>query len=149
MFIGGVDMPEIRYCKECRRIFRYVSGPVLCDECKKKDEEEYERVKAFLKEFPGANMQEVSSATGVKPAKIYRWLKEERLEVSEGSPVALNCERCGVRIRSGRFCIDCSKLLAKEILQARSDLQRRLERGKALYKDEYGLYYKHKRYESE
>ena len=60
-------------------------------------------------------MQEVSDATGVKSSKIYRWLKQERLEVSEGSPVALNFEKCGIRIRSGRFCVECSKILAKEM----------------------------------
>jgi len=144
MIIGGVYMPEIRYCKECRRIFQYLNGPVLCEVCRKKDDEDFEKVRNFLRDYPGANMQEVSNATGVKPSKIHRWLKEERLEVSEGSPVALNCERCGIRIRSGRFCVECSKLLAKEIMQARSDLRQRLERDRAFDKDGYGLYYKHK-----
>lgn len=138
-------MPEIRYCKECHRIFQYFSGPVLCEECKKKDEEEYEKVRAFLRDYPGANMQEVSNITGVKASKIYRWLKEERLEVCEGSPVALNCERCGTRIRSGRFCVECSKALAREIMQAKGELRDHLQRGRASFeKDEFGLYYKHK-----
>ena len=138
-------MPEIRYCKECRRIFQYVSGPVLCNFCKKKDDEEFEKVRVFLRDYPGATMQEVSNVTGVKPGKIHRWLKEERLEVSEGSPVALNCEKCGIRIRSGRFCVDCSRSLAREMMQARSDLQHRMSKGStSLDKDEFGLYYKHK-----
>ncbi|AGC69538.1 flagellar operon protein YvyF [Thermoclostridium stercorarium subsp. stercorarium DSM 8532] len=138
-------MPEIRYCKECHRIFQYMGGPVLCSYCRKKDDEEFEKVRAFLKEYPGATMQEVSNATGVKPSKINRWLKEERLEVSEGSPVALNCERCGVRIRSGRFCIECSKMLAREMMQASGDLRQRLGRERVPFeKDEFGLYYKHK-----
>ncbi len=138
-------MPEIRYCRECRRIFQYVTGPVLCDSCRKIEEEEFDKVRNFLKDYPGANMQEVSDATGVKSSKIYRWLKQERLEVSEGSPVALNCEKCGIRIRSGRFCVECSKILAKEMMQARSELQQRLQKGGlSVGKDEFGLYYKHR-----
>lgn len=138
-------MPELRYCKECHRLFQYISGPVVCDACKKKDDEEYEKVRAYLREFPGANMQEVAQQTGVEPRKILRWLKEERLEVCEGSPVALNCEKCGVRIRSGRFCPECSKALAKEIMQARGELQNRMNKGSGSFeKDEFGLYYKHK-----
>ncbi|HEY8422471.1 MAG TPA: flagellar operon protein YvyF [Thermoclostridium sp.] len=138
-------MPEIKYCKECRRIFQYESGPVLCSFCRKKDDEEFEKVRVFLRDFPGATMQEVSNVTGVSPSKIHRWLKEERLEVVEGSPVALNCEKCGVRIRSGRFCVECSKSLAKEMLQARNDLQHHLGRGSSAFdKNNFGLYYKHK-----
>lgn len=140
-------MPEIRYCKNCRKMFQYVSGDQLCPVCKKIDEEEYEKVRAFLRDFPGANMKEVSDNTGVSPNKINRWLKEERLEVSEGSPVALNCESCGVRIRSGRFCIECSKGLAREMMNAGRELRDSLaksrdRRGES--KEEYGLYYKHK-----
>jgi len=142
-------MPEIKYCKECKRIFQYVSGPVLCSFCRKKDDEEFEKVRTFLRDFPGATMQEVSQATGVSTTKIHRWLKEERLEVVEGSPVALNCEKCGVRIRSGRFCVDCAKSLAKEMLQARNDLQQRLGKNTSLDKDNFGLYYKHYRNKSE
>lgn len=142
-------MPELRYCKECRKLFQYVSGIALCPECKKKDDKEFEQVRSFLRDYPGANMQEVSQYTGVNPNKINRWLKEERLEVSEGSPVAINCEKCGVRIRSGRFCVECSKSLAREIMQARNEMKRRLGMGDksnaSFDKDEFGLYYKHKR----
>ncbi|NLG89099.1 MAG: flagellar operon protein YvyF [Clostridiaceae bacterium] len=146
-------MPEIKYCRECRKIFQYVSGPVLCPVCRKIDEEEFEKVRKFLREFPGANMQEVSDNTGVSPVKISRWLKEERLEVSEDSPVALNCEKCGVRIRSGRFCVECSKGLAREMMSAGMELkqslskmsERKLDRG--FDKNEFGLYYKHKDHE--
>jgi flagellar operon protein (TIGR03826 family) len=142
-------MPEIRYCRQCRKMFQYVAGSVLCPVCKKIDEEEFEKVRNFLRDFPGANMQEVSSNTGVSPNKINRWLKEERLEVSEDSPVALNCENCGIRIRSGRFCIECSKQLAREMMDAGRKLRDSLQRtgrktGFGYEKEEFGLYYKHK-----
>lgn len=143
-------MPEIKYCRECKRIFQYVTGPVLCHVCRKKDEEDFEKVRKFLREFPGANMQEVSHNTGVSPAKISRWLKEERLEVSEDSPVALNCEKCGIRIRSGRFCVECSKGLAREMMSVGKELKQSLSQKddlksrKGFEKDEFGLYYKHK-----
>lgn len=143
-------MPEIKYCRDCKKLFQYVTGPVLCHVCRKRDEEEFEKVRKFLREYPGANMQEVSSNTGVSPAKISRWLKEERLEVSEDSPVALNCEKCGVRIRSGRFCVECSKGLAKEMMDVGRDLKQSLSKAgerkfdRDFDKDEFGLYYKHK-----
>ncbi|NLO38642.1 MAG: flagellar operon protein YvyF [Ruminiclostridium sp.] len=141
-------MPEIKYCKVCRKMFQYVTGPILCPACKQIDEEEFEKVRAFLRDFPGANMKEVADNTGVNPNKISRWLKEERLEVSEGSPVALNCENCGVRIRSGRFCIECSKGLAREMMSAgrelKDSLKRTQEKSSGTGKEDFGLYYKHK-----
>ncbi|NLN64332.1 MAG: flagellar operon protein YvyF [Clostridiaceae bacterium] len=142
-------MPEIKYCRDCRRIFQYTSGPVLCAVCRRIDEEEYDKVRTFLRDFPGANMKEVSDNTGVSPNKISRWLKEERLEVSAESPIALNCESCGIRIRSGRFCVDCSRNLAREMMNAGRELKNSLKKspdikGEGYGKDQFGLYYKHK-----
>ncbi|NLU31031.1 MAG: flagellar operon protein YvyF [Clostridiaceae bacterium] len=109
-------MPEIRNCKRCRKIFTYITGPQLCEVCKKQEEEEYEKVRKFLREYPGATIQEVSQATEVSQQLIYKFLKEGRLEVATDSPIALLCENCGVRITSGRFCVNCSKRLANEMI---------------------------------
>ena len=128
-------MSEIRYCKVCRKIFQYVTGPVYCPACMKVDEEEFEKVRTFLRDFPGANVREVNENTGVSPNKINRWLKEDRLEVSESSPIALNCENCGVRIRSGRFCLDCSKSLARDMMIAGKELKESLSKTSSSKRD--------------
>lgn len=109
-------MPELKNCRRCKRIFMYTTGPQLCEVCKKEEEEEFEKVRKFLREYPGATMQEVSAATGVSAQLIYRFLKEGRIEVAHDSPIALLCENCGVRITSGRFCVNCSKKLANEMI---------------------------------
>ncbi len=143
-------MPEIKYCRDCHKMFQYVTGPVLCPICKQREEEEFDKVRNFLRDFPGANMREVSENTEVHPNKISRWLREGRLEVSEDSPVALNCEKCGVRIRSGRFCMECSKGLAKEMMDVGQKLRQDINESsprktdRNVDKDEFGLYYKHK-----
>jgi|GEM_PF-5528673 len=41
-------MPEIKYCRDCKKLFQYVTGPVLCHVCRKRDEEEFEKVRKFL-----------------------------------------------------------------------------------------------------
>lgn len=142
-------MAQIRNCRQCRKIFQFTGGTMLCPVCRKMDEEEFERVRVFLRDYPGANMQEVSENTEVKISKINRWLREERLEVSEDSPVAINCENCGVRIRSGRFCTGCSRDLGREMLKASNELKENVRRsqdkGGSYEKDEFGLYYKHRR----
>ncbi len=121
-------MPEVRNCRRCKKIFMFVTGPQICEACKKLEEEEFERVRAFLKEFPGATIQEVSRETEVPAQAIYRYLKDGRIEVAENSPIAIQCENCGVRIKSGRFCINCSKKLANEMINAGRSLRQSLDR---------------------
>jgi len=141
---GGENMPEVRNCRRCQRIFMYVTGPQICEACKKLEEEEFEKVRAFVREFPGANIQEVSRETGVSTHLIYRFLREGRLEVSESSPIALQCENCGVRIKSGRFCIACSKRLANDMIRAGKSLMESYERNSDYAKKEArGLRYLH------
>lgn len=141
-------MADIRNCLQCNKIFQYMGGIALCPICKKADEEDFEKVRVYLRDNPGANMQEVSENTSVKISKINRWLREERLEVSKNSAVSINCEKCGAKIRSGRFCAECSKELGREIMKASNELKENLRRGGnrgSVEKDDFGLYYKYRK----
>jgi flagellar operon protein (TIGR03826 family) len=141
---GGVFMPEVLNCKRCKRIFMYSgTGPKICDACKKLEDEEFERVRNFVRQFPGATAQEVSRETEVPVQLIYRFLKEGRLEVSESSPIALQCENCGVRIKSGRFCINCSKKLASDMIRMGKTLSETINKSDQSNKDKAGLRYLH------
>lgn len=129
-------MPELRNCKRCKRIFMYAMGPQICEVCKKQEEEDFEKVRKFLREYPGATIQEVSAATEVSAQLIYKFLREGRLEVSKDSPIALLCENCGVRITSGRFCINCSRKLANEMIATGKTLRDAIERKRGGADDE-------------
>lgn len=141
-------MPEVRNCKQCKKIFMFVTGPQICDDCKKLDEEDFNKVRKFLRDYPGATMNEVSSATEVPVNKIHRYLKDDRIEVSEDSPIALQCETCGVRIKSGRFCMECSKKVARDMMSAGKNLQDSLQQSanssSTQANKDFGLRYKHK-----
>jgi len=77
------------------------------------DEEiEFKKVKEYVYDNPGATISETSQETGVSVEKIIRFLREERLEIkSEESNMVLECERCGVPIKSGRYCERCKREL--------------------------------------
>ena len=136
-------MPEVMNCRRCRKIFMYGdTGPKICDACKKIEDEEFEKVRAFVRDFPGATAQEVSRETGVPTHLIYRFLKEGRLEVAESSPIKLQCENCGVRIKSGRFCITCSKRLASDMIRVGRTLNDAVQKSSDT-KDSAGLRYLH------
>ncbi|HHX60494.1 MAG TPA: MerR family transcriptional regulator, partial [Epulopiscium sp.] len=44
---------DVKSCKRCGVLFHHVVGPPLCQKCKKKDEEDFQRVKEYLYENPG------------------------------------------------------------------------------------------------
>ena len=78
----------------CGHIFNYVAGPFLCPHCREKMEAKFQEVKEYIRNNPGVSIQDVSENCDVEPSQIQQWLREERLELTEGSSILLNCEKC-------------------------------------------------------
>jgi len=105
---------NIRNCKECGKIFQYDGISKLCYQCRKKDDERFNTVKQYLYENPKSSIEKVSEETGVSKETILRYLREGRLEIAEGTPgLVLDCERCGVAIRTGRYCKSCATAIER------------------------------------
>lgn len=103
------DTMEVKTCKKCGKLFQYITGAPICPRCKKKEEELFQEVKAYLRANKGSTMEEVSEATGASLTMIQRFLREGRLEVTADSPIALSCEQCNAKIYTGRFCDKCKR----------------------------------------
>lgn len=103
---------DVRTCRTCKRIFNYLSGPLLCPSCREALENKFQEVKKYIIEHPGIHMQEVADACEVDIQQIRQWLREERLELTEESSMLLACESCGAPIRSGKFCDKCRNSMA-------------------------------------
>lgn len=98
---------NVKNCRKCRRIFNYVMGPILCPNCREAEEAKFQEVKKYVQENRRCGMQEVSEACDVSLNQIQQWLREERLVLSDDSPMGIECEKCGKMIKSGRFCPEC------------------------------------------
>ncbi len=107
-------------CKRCGAIFQKVIDRDLCPSCLEKEEEEFRRVKEFFRQHPRARLEEVSEATGVDKKVILEFLREGRLQVTEGTEplFELFCERCGKPIASGRLCDECRSKVVQLIQSA-------------------------------
>ena len=106
----------IGVCAECGGEMKYAGlGEFRCVECGNVQFNDYGRVRAYLEAHPGAMQSEVSRATGVSPNRIRQLLVEERIEISANSNIFLNCEMCGMPIRSGSRCPKCEERYQKEI----------------------------------
>ena len=98
---------NVRNCRKCGRIFNYAMGPILCPRCREDQEAKFQEVKKYVQEHHGADISEVSIECDVDPGQIRQWIREERLQFADDSPIRIPCENCGMMIRSGRFCEKC------------------------------------------
>lgn len=103
---------EVRNCKGCGKLFNYLSGPPLCPSCAKALDIKFEEVKAYVYDHPRCDMQEVSDEMEVSISQIKQWIREERLSFAEDSMIGIDCEGCGVTIKTGRFCKSCKDKLS-------------------------------------
>lgn len=103
---------DVRPCKQCKRLFNYLSGPAICSACREKLEEKFQEVKNYIRENPTASLQDVSEANDVTVKQLKQWVREERLTFSDDSPVGIECMNCGAMIKCGKYCDTCkSKMI--------------------------------------
>lgn len=106
-------MANLRNCSQCGRLFPY-AGRNICGKCLEKEEEEFQLVRKYVRDHPGAGVLEVAEATEIEQDKILQFLRDGRLQ-SKGLTTSLACERCGVLISSGRWCEKCTNEVNAEI----------------------------------
>ena len=108
---------NIRNCKKCGKIFNYVTGPVICPRCREDQESKFQEVKKYVQENRGADIAEVAEVCEVEIKQIRQWIREERLQFADDSPIRIPCEGCGAMIQSGRFCDKCKAELTSGFKQ--------------------------------
>ncbi|MBR4725521.1 MAG: flagellar protein [Lachnospiraceae bacterium] len=107
---------EVRTCRSCGKLYNYLGRTTpMCPACMKALEEKFQIVKEYIRDNPGANIQQVSDDTEVAVKVIKQWVREERLTFAEGSGVGLECENCGASILTGRFCANCKNKVANDM----------------------------------
>lgn len=109
---------DVRNCRKCGKIFNYVAGPHICPACREQLEEQFTKVKDFIRENKEANMAQICEACEVPESQIKQWIREERLFFGDDSPVGIECEGCGVTIKTGKYCDKCRADLTRGLMNA-------------------------------
>lgn len=109
---------NVRNCRKCGKIFNYVAGPHICPSCREAQEADFQRVKAYIRENPNATISQVAEDCEVEISQIHQWLREERLSLTEGSGIVLQCESCGAPITCGKYCDACRHKLSTGLSNA-------------------------------
>ncbi len=107
---------EVKNCRGCGRLFNYIGGGyLLCPACMEELDKKFDSVKKYIRDNPRAAMPQIAEANDVTIQQIERWIREERLTFSDDSPIGIECENCGVTIKTGRFCAACKDAMTKNL----------------------------------
>lgn len=103
---------DVRNCKSCGRLFNYMGGKPICEDCKRALENKFQEVKEYVRNNPNASIGQVAEDMEVSVKQIKEWVKQERLILSEATVDGILCEHCGRPIRSGHYCEKCKAAMA-------------------------------------
>ena len=108
----------VRNCRKCGRLFNHVAGPSICPACQQEIEDKFQAVKKYIQQHGRADMEEICNECDVDTAQIQAWIRQERLQFSDDSPIKVSCEMCGTMISGGRFCAACKDKMARQLNSA-------------------------------
>ena len=138
-------MPDVRNCRKCGKIYNYLGGAPICPVCKQGEEEDFQRIKKYLYDFPGASITQVSTELDISIEKIKRFLREGRLEITgDDGNMILECENCGKSIKSGRLCDECERDLAAGFRSAATQIKSELNSNSPISRSGTDMRYRNK-----
>jgi len=115
---------EIRPCRDCRRLFNYLSGIQLCPDCRERQEDKFQEVRCFLDEHPGAGVQQIAECCAADEIQVVQWIRDGRLNLVNDLDPFVRCEHCGEVIKSGRYCERCRREFLVELRQMEAGLRK-------------------------
>lgn len=109
---------DVRNCRKCGKLFNYLTGPIICPGCRTAAEEKFQEVKRYIQQHVRATMAEVSEECDVEISQIQQWIRQERLQFADDSPIRVACESCGKMIGSGKYCKGCKDSMVRKLNSA-------------------------------
>lgn len=98
-------------CKRCGNLYNKTIKDI-CPKCVDKEEEDYKKVRMYLKRNKNVEMTVVSEETKVDIELIYQFLQDGRIVLSSGAQAGYPCKQCGTTIQTGSICSNCTSQLS-------------------------------------
>ena len=102
----------IQNCRRCGKVFVSTGSPI-CQDCVKKEDEQFDVVKKYLTENPGSSVESISRDTGIPVELVARFVRQGRIvgtgQENTGSSVCSICKR---PISKGKICARCYSALS-------------------------------------
>lgn len=74
-------MAEFKQCKECYGMFLYTTNNQLCFCCSQRNEQEFQKIKAYLRLHPKSSIGTIATELDISVATIQKFIDEGRLEM--------------------------------------------------------------------
>ncbi|MCR5675375.1 MAG: hypothetical protein K6G16_06680 [Lachnospiraceae bacterium] len=103
---------KAKFCQKCGCATRPLrDGVFKCPRCGTEYLSDFGKIRKFLDDMGPSTIRQISLATGVPAATISAYLDDSKVEIAESSLVFLQCERCGIALKSGKICYACSQTI--------------------------------------
>ncbi len=76
---------RVNVCKHCFKTFRSTCVKGFCPDCEGKDVSEFERIEAYLKEYPNSNALQIAESLEIDVFDVISFMNEGRLVISRGN----------------------------------------------------------------
>lgn len=76
---------EKNVCKYCHRVYKGHAKPYTCPECSQMEEDMFDKIEAYLKQFPNSNAISISQGLGISTKDILNFIDEGRLTINKGT----------------------------------------------------------------
>ena len=125
------NLPKLKNCAQCGRIFSPMRGEKICRDCRIKEEEKERQVIQYVRDNPGITIKEVCDALGVSE-KFIKQMASQGLFASFklDENFFYPCVSCGRPINRGTYCADCIKTLRAETKRAAEQMNLRIRETK-------------------
>ncbi|KXG74089.1 hypothetical protein [Thermotalea metallivorans] len=122
----------VRTCKKCKKPIDEKSLYDYCADCYKIVEEVFEKIRSYLKEYPGATAFEIELETGIPYHVVNNFVKEGRLIEIENNFINIECKRCGCLLLSAhhKYCPRCRDEIQREMDNVKGQLLQPKEKAK-------------------
>ncbi|OOB80170.1 MAG: hypothetical protein BEN19_06325 [Epulopiscium sp. Nuni2H_MBin003] len=113
---------EVKTCRECKKLFQYVSGKRVCPVCLKKHAQWLIDVKDYIREQPTCTINKIHEDIGVPIRIIEDFIRDGSLELSAGSSISVKCTMCGSPITKGKVCDKCNASRLNDMTNAGKEM---------------------------
>lgn len=115
---------KFNICKRCKTPIHENSLHEYCSRCYGVVEEVFDKIRKYLREYPGATAYEMEQRLEIPIHVINNFVKDGRLVEIPNDYLNIQCLRCGCLLLSAyhKYCPICEAEMRKDIQKANEEL---------------------------
>lgn len=115
---------KLKVCRKCKAPIHENSLSNYCQACYRRVEETFDKIREYLREYPGSTSFEMQQRLGIPMYIINNYIKDGRLIEIPNEFLNLECLKCGSLLLSAhhKYCPPCEVEMIRSLDKAKDDL---------------------------